>query len=989
MQGSIRESGVLDVSGSIHSGVTIPQALSFAARQAANDAQVHTQRQCEMFYRHYLIRVFGEEQENAGWGGGRDRAKRLAYLVLNSSPHKFTRTTRGSLLASILAAIEKERPDADLAAIGADMTSKLPTYAREFRTISTSTDHMVKWNYKWMARLEAEDFERLDARRQSSTEDTLPPAGGDPQHAQQEIFGNANTADGEGQRSGTDNHDLQGTGQPIVQGASDVQSAPATDTGSREKVSPRLLKFPKPMPKKRKVELLQTLKYELGNTRRRNLKRMDELILVAFLIKPYRTYTREEALQASKDIAIKRQNQQLSMLEKPQGKYNPNLPPGKRRLRKNGGTYRESTMLEVSTDIRPNKVGQFRKRGRKKPADSVAKEEESEEHVVPYPLRASLYTLMPLESFRFKYMTIDTKGLLYLMGGSTRADMSRQAFVNPVHRMEHWRRYIKLLNRLWREQRGKKKFACLIGTDGFGVSVYLTIHIGDSQQLSTETHTGDSQQLSTEKHMGNSQQLSTENNDDIGDSMDVSATEVQSQEDHALSADEGAYDSPMEMPQIEKSLNALLLDPDCRTIGIDLGRKDIATCVSDGAWRKHFSNKRYYTEIGNNSRKAFVENELKRLGLYDWVSAAPSGKGPGIRNMVQRLAYWCTGEALNEEFPQRLEATSNRPSNPPLDQPSNPPSAASFDLPNAEPRAASENLSKYISLWCKDSMLQLKWKSYFLKKRTVLRFCQEILKDGDPRKTIVFVGNANFRHNSKGYPSSPKARVFIRCLMQLGAHVVSVDEFNTSQVCSVCRTTERLQDGHGRAKHPHYVKVCTNESCRIVWNRDINAARNIREVGIFLLLRRVRPERLKHWLGPRKSRATAQVSCQTSMAQQVLASDNNPVQGSNPSPSMPMEATVPSGGHTGAPGISEGNNAMCTTTSIRSVTEMELDDYAPLPPPRHSNHTLNPRIGFSFFQPTIPTLPQQPAVPQVRPSLAPQERSPLTPQRSTPRPRRT
>ena len=70
---------------------------------------------------------------------------------------------------------------------------------------------------------------------------------------------------------------------------------------------------------------------------------------------------------------------------------------------------------------------------------------------------------------------------------------------------------------------------------------------------------------------------------------------------------------------------------------------------------------------------------------------------------------------------------------------------------------------------------------------------------------------------------------------------VAVGECNTSQKCCRCHERmenvmgEKIRDGRFCRFRIHAVKVCPN--CLTTWNRDVNAARNIRSV--FLALRGV------------------------------------------------------------------------------------------------------------------------------------------------------
>ncbi|CAO3633625.1 unnamed protein product [Cunninghamella blakesleeana] len=69
---------------------------------------------------------------------------------------------------------------------------------------------------------------------------------------------------------------------------------------------------------------------------------------------------------------------------------------------------------------------------------------------------------------------------------------------------------------------------------------------------------------------------------------------------------------------------------------------------------------------------------------------------------------------------------------------------------------------------------------------------------------------------------------------------ISINEYNTSQVCSKCGR-KSLVNIHDTSGHEiHSVLVCTN--CHTVWNRDRNASRNMRSIFLSLLYHHHRPQ---------------------------------------------------------------------------------------------------------------------------------------------------
>lgn len=93
----------------------------------------------------------------------------------------------------------------------------------------------------------------------------------------------------------------------------------------------------------------------------------------------------------------------------------------------------------------------------------------------------------------------------------------------------------------------------------------------------------------------------------------------------------------------------------------------------------------------------------------------------------------------------------------------------------------------------------------------------------DPNTVIAF-GAAMFAHNSRGSPSTP-IRSF-RYQLSLVCFMVLINEYLTSQRCSLCHTTQLTSTCvAGEKGSLHGVREC--RLCRVRWNRDINSARNM------------------------------------------------------------------------------------------------------------------------------------------------------------------
>lgn len=70
-----------------------------------------------------------------------------------------------------------------------------------------------------------------------------------------------------------------------------------------------------------------------------------------------------------------------------------------------------------------------------------------------------------------------------------------------------------------------------------------------------------------------------------------------------------------------------------------------------------------------------------------------------------------------------------------------------------------------------------------------------------------------------------------RCLKKReragGLIAVTIDEFRTSKICNGCRSDSLTSAGHIRGQS---VLECT--TCNILWQRDVNAAKNMLAIGV-------------------------------------------------------------------------------------------------------------------------------------------------------------
>jgi hypothetical protein len=89
---------------------------------------------------------------------------------------------------------------------------------------------------------------------------------------------------------------------------------------------------------------------------------------------------------------------------------------------------------------------------------------------------------------------------------------------------------------------------------------------------------------------------------------------------------------------------------------------------------------------------------------------------------------------------------------------------------------------------------------------------------------ILFEPSKTRLKYSRGHPPTPNKHLYKelkrRCRVRL------TPEFRTSVTCSKCY--ERLQDTRYWA-----IKKCNTTNCLMLWDRDVNAARNIRHVFLY------------------------------------------------------------------------------------------------------------------------------------------------------------
>jgi transcription elongation factor Elf1 len=97
-----------------------------------------------------------------------------------------------------------------------------------------------------------------------------------------------------------------------------------------------------------------------------------------------------------------------------------------------------------------------------------------------------------------------------------------------------------------------------------------------------------------------------------------------------------------------------------------------------------------------------------------------------------------------------------------------------------------------------------------------------------PKKTIIAFGNGSFSSSMKGKILTSVKRITeaVKKMVKRDSQTefVYVDEYLTSQICNKCRNAKLSSASINHSK-VHAILKC--ETCSTVWNRDVNAAKNI------------------------------------------------------------------------------------------------------------------------------------------------------------------
>jgi hypothetical protein len=125
----------------------------------------------------------------------------------------------------------------------------------------------------------------------------------------------------------------------------------------------------------------------------------------------------------------------------------------------------------------------------------------------------------------------------------------------------------------------------------------------------------------------------------------------------------------------------------------------------------------------------------------------------------------------------------------------------------------------------------LRFSQYGRKQRVMHTVCERIVSaPGDNRPVVVAYGAADFSATGWGQPPAPV--VGVRRALQRRHRVAfyAEQEHYTSQRCSDDHSKLVPMRDEGGQNEIYGVRRCEAAGCRKTWNRDVNAARNMRKI---------------------------------------------------------------------------------------------------------------------------------------------------------------
>lgn len=137
-----------------------------------------------------------------------------------------------------------------------------------------------------------------------------------------------------------------------------------------------------------------------------------------------------------------------------------------------------------------------------------------------------------------------------------------------------------------------------------------------------------------------------------------------------------------------------------------------------------------------------------------------------------------------------------------------------------------EFMTKRLSLYTQNKAIRLEFDSYIRYHQATTQLVNRLCPPG--QRTLMFLGGSFQPADApiKGYIKPGQQRLLNKLVNCPRVTVKLVDEFRTSITCSSCHSQLEKRSRTGRARGMY----CP--SCKVIWNRDVNAGRNMITAGL-------------------------------------------------------------------------------------------------------------------------------------------------------------
>ncbi len=429
-------------------------------------------------------------------------------------------------------------------------------------------------------------------------------------------------------------------------------------------------------------------------------------------------------------------------------------------------------------------------------------------------------SVVPLCSQSVKYITIDTNVLYVLLGSKTGTKLTLEKFANSENQVNMWRKTFKLKEK-WMSYENdnfenKKLFNFRIATDGLSCSINFkkfkirerVVKENIEEQPKITTNSFEKRTDKRKRHRDKQKEKKKRRKKD------------KEQEEIVEIVDQMMVDG--EQTGISSSFMSAIENTNEIVTGIDPGASKILTCVTilkeNGSKEdeivKSFSNGEYHQRCLHKQRLQYVDNFMKRNDLKLWSSRIPTCRTLDSIKFSEYLNY----------------------------------------IYNSNNGIANLELMQQFQLKWKTRLKR--WGEYIEKQRTMYSICKEIVSTIPKEKeAVIAFGDASWSQR-KGYSPSPRGKKFYLLLKERFSNdnlrVISTSEYNSSQICSKCKNFERLDE----CKEPFISNSYSVKNCPIcltVWNRDVNACRNLVTICKSVLNRGKKPTIFSNMLPKKKT----------------------------------------------------------------------------------------------------------------------------------------